>query len=252
MTRHRSLIRLCAPPATLAAAATLSLCFALPAAAHVSITATTTVVGEYSVLTVSVPHGCDGSATTRVEVQLPEEILSVTPTRNPFWTLATKTVRLDKPVTDAHGNTVTERMGSVVYTATTSLPEGQRDTFELSLKLPDAEGPLSFPTVQTCERGEVAWIEVPAGGQSADELDHPAPTISLASGPAPGAEESAHKDVPAAQLTSAEADAGTGADADAGSDTGQNATTLAALGVGAGLLGLVTGGVALTRARRRT
>ena len=68
------------------------------------------------------------------------------------------------------------------------MPDGYRDAFELSLQLPEAEGTtLVFPTIQTCEEGESAWIEVPEDGQSADDLELPAPsvTITAAEGDAP-------------------------------------------------------------------
>ena len=78
----------------------------------------------------SVPHGCDGSATTKVAIQIPEDILAVTPTRNPYYDVAKKIEKLAEPVTDAHGNEVTERVASVEYTAKTPLPDGERDAFE--------------------------------------------------------------------------------------------------------------------------
>lgn len=224
MIAPRTVTRLLVPTAV---AVTVGLSMAAPAAAHVSITSTTATVGAYAVLTVSVPHGCDGSATTKVEVQLPEEVLSVTPTRNPFWDVRTTTVPLDEPATDAHGNTVTERMGSVVYTAREPLPEGQRDAFDLALRLPDQAGTLAFPTVQTCETGAVAWVETPAEGQSADELDHPAPALTITDG----------------DVTDPSASAAPAAD---GSEA------MAVFGVGAGFLGLLVGGAAVARGRRRT
>lgn len=111
---------------------------------------------------------------------MPEEILSVTPTRNPLWTVTKKKAKLAKPQTDAHGNKVTERDATVVYTTKTPLPDGYRDAFELSLKLPETEGTtLAFPTIQTCEKGETAWIEVPTDGQDPEELEHPAPALTI-------------------------------------------------------------------------
>lgn len=233
MTKRGTLTRCAAPPA---AALVLALSLASPASAHVGISASSTAAGSYSVLTVGVPHGCDGSATTRVEVQVPEAILSVTPTRNPFWTVEKKIVKLAQPATDAHGNEVTERVGSVVYTATTPLPEGVRDTFELSLKLPEEEGDLAFPTIQTCEQGETAWVEVPAMGGSDEELDHPAPTVTVTA--AEGGR--GHAPVVAAATTTSSVEPGDDADG-----------TMAALGLGAGLLGLLAGGTSLVLVRRR-
>jgi uncharacterized protein YcnI len=116
--------------APLAAAAVLTLATAVPASAHVTITPSGTAAGSYSVLTFSVGHGCEGSPTTRIAIQVPEEITSVTPTRHPFWAVEVTTEELAEPLTDAHGNTVTERDSVITYTASTPLPDGQRDTFE--------------------------------------------------------------------------------------------------------------------------
>ena len=162
-------------------------------------------------------------------------MLSVTPTRHPFYEVETTIVDLDEPVTDAHGNEVTERIDTVVYTATTPLPEGQRDTFELSLTVPDAAGELlAFPTIQTCEAGETAWTEIAEEGQDDDELEHPAPAFEI---------------LPASQgeAAPAAADAPDAADADT-PDSGSSA--LGWIGVVLGALGLLAGGTALARSRR--
>lgn len=221
----RHLARLLAAPA---AATVVVLSSASPASAHVSISASTTAAGAFTVLTVSVPHGCDGSPTTRVAIQVPDPILAVTPTRNPFWSVEARPVRLEEPVTDAHGSTVTERTGTIVYTARTPLPEGQRDTFQLSLRLPEQAGPLAFPTIQTCREGSTSWVETAQDGQDPDTLEHPAPAIVVTT-----AEEDAdgHGDAVAYQAP-ALARVGLGA------------------GLGAGLLGLGLGAAALVRVRR--
>jgi len=119
---------------------------------------------------------------------------------------------------------VTEGSTQVVYTARTPLPDGQRDTFELSLQIPeDAEGQtLTFPTIQTCEAGSTSWTEVPADGQSEDDLEHPAPAF---------------------EVTAASSD-----DDDDGDDDATDG--LAVAGLVAGLLGLALGAVALARTRR--
>ena len=102
---------------TLTAATLLALAPAVAASAHVSASATSTAAGSYTVVTFSVPHGCDGSPTTAVEIEIPETILSVTPTVNPNWTIEKNLVPLDEATQDAHGDNVTERVGSVTYTA---------------------------------------------------------------------------------------------------------------------------------------
>ena len=237
-----------APAATLVAL----LASAAPAAAHVTLTPSTTAAGAYAVLEISIPHGCQGSPTTAVTIQVPEGIHSVTPTRNALWDVTKETVVLDPPVTDSHGAQVTERVASVTYSAKEPLPEGYRDTFELSVQLPDDEGAtLAFPTVQRCQGAESAWIEVPGPGVSADDLELPAPalTITAAAGDGHGhdaaATDAAHSATDDAAAT-VEAEDGPAA---AEAPTGSRALVLTALV--AGLLGALLGAAALLLQRRR-
>ena len=85
--KMRITARLLAVPA---AAALVTLGLAAPASAHVTITPEATAAGSFTVVTVSVPHGCEGSPTTKVAIQIPEDILAVTPTRNPYYDVAKK------------------------------------------------------------------------------------------------------------------------------------------------------------------
>jgi uncharacterized protein YcnI len=241
----RTLARLGAPVAAVA----LALGVAGPAAAHVTITPTETGAGAYTVLTVSVPHGCDGSPTTKVAIQIPEGINAVTPTRNPLYDVEKKIVALDEPVTDAHGNEVTERVDQVVYTARTPLPDGERDAFELSLQLPDAAGEtLAFPAIQTCEQGETAWTEVAAEG--AEEPEHPAPTVTITEAAAEGAPAAADTATHEEDTESTSTSDSTEVDAAEPDDSGDG-TALGVAGLVAGLLGLAAGVTALVTSRRK-
>ncbi len=244
----RTLARLGAFPAATAA---IALSLAAPAGAHVTATPSTAAAGAYTVVTFSVGHGCEGSPTTKIEIQVPESVLSVTPSRNPFYDVEKTIEKLDEPVADAHGNEVTERTASIVYTASTPLPDGERDAFELSFQLPDAEGEtLSFPTIQTCQKGETSWTEVPADGQDAEELESPAPAFEIVA-----AEAGGHGDEAAAEPAADEADEadeadGTDASAEeSADDAGDSSSALGWAGLVAGLLGLAAGGLALARTR---
>jgi periplasmic copper chaperone A len=210
------------------AAGLLTLGLAAPASAHVTVAPSDTAAGAYTVLTFSVPHGCEGSPTTGITIQIPEEILSVTPTRNPLYEVEKTMMKLDEPVTDAHGNTVTERVGEITYATDTPLPDGERDAFELSLQLPDAAGEtLAFPVIQKCEKGETGWVETAAEGQDLEELEHPAPTVTI---------------------TGSAAEPATVEPSDADSDDDGNGLGIAGLVVGA--VGVAVGGTALARTRR--
>jgi len=146
----------------IAAGATLALAFPMAASAHVSAGASSTAAGSYTIVTMSVPHGCDASPTTRITIDIPEDILSVTPTVNPNWTISRTTEPLATAVEDQ-----TERTSQVIYTAIgDGLAPDQRDTFELSLRLPDGEAGdiVEFPVTQDCAVGQTLWVgdEVPS------------------------------------------------------------------------------------------
>jgi periplasmic copper chaperone A len=209
------------------------------ASAHVSIRGDDVVAGSSTVLTLSVPHGCEGAATTRLAVQIPAGVDDVAPTVEPGWTVRKTLVHLPKPITLADGDRVTERVDQVVYTARTPLPDGFRARFELQVEIPaDAAGTtLRFPTVQTCGEDQVAWTQVPAEGQDPEELESPAPTLVVAAGavtatPGPSAVDQV--------LTSPAPPA-------VGSGRGWGLA-----GFVAGLGGLATGSLALLRGGRRS
>ncbi|MFT4186948.1 MAG: YcnI family protein [Aeromicrobium sp.] len=154
------------------------------ASAHVTVTPSTTESGGYAVLTFSVGHGCDGSPTTQVSIAIPGGVYSVTPTRHPDYTVEKVMETLDEPVDDGHGGQYTERVAEVVYTATTPLPDGYRDAFELQLRLPEGEAGevVAFPTIQTCAAGETAWIDEVVEGEPEPESPAPSFTLTAAGG----------------------------------------------------------------------
>ncbi|MGV8883765.1 MAG: YcnI family protein [Rhodoglobus sp.] len=181
----------------LAAGATLALAAPLAASAHVSAGASSTAAGSYTIVTMNVPHGCDGSPTMKITIDIPEDIVSVTPTVNPNWTISRTTEPLATAVEDQ-----TERTSQVIYTAIgDGLPADQRDTFELSLRLPDGEAGdvVEFPVTQDCAVGQTLWVgdEVPSitltAALEGDEHGHGAATE----------EEGEHGEAETQQLTAA-------------------------------------------------
>jgi uncharacterized protein YcnI len=225
---------------------------AAPAAAHVTVTPSTTQAGAQALVEVSVGHGCEGSATTAVEIRIPDAVYSVTPTRNPLWELSVEKEPVVPPVTDEHGARITDRVASVTYRTDTPLPDGQRDTFQLALRLPGEAGrTLVFPTIQTCEKGESAWIEVPAAGQDPEDLDLPAPAfVVTAAGPSSASRPSnpsTSSDPSTASPASGEVTLVAGDESS--SSAGSSLLALAALGVG--VIGVVLGLTVLARQRRQ-
>jgi uncharacterized protein YcnI len=150
-----------------------------PASAHVNLNAETTAAGSSGLLRFSFSHGCDGSATTEIAIAIPEGVTSVAPGMNYGWTVEKVTDDSATPAAGDHGSSapVTE----VVYTAKEPVEDGFYDEMVLRVGLADdIEGEtLYFPVIQTCQEGESAWIEIPAEGESGDELEYPAPSMTV-------------------------------------------------------------------------
>ena len=223
----------------LTAGALLALAFPLAASAHVSATPTATAAGSSTVLTFSTAHGCEGSSTTQMTIDIPESITSVSPTMNPGWMVEKINVDLAAPIDDGHGNEITTRVGQVSYTATTPLPDGFRDTFALSLQLPaDTAGEtLEFPVLQTCEVGETNWNESTSEGEDEPALPAPFMTVTEAAGDGHG-----HSDTDA-ETASLQEDTSAAA---AAADSAANSDDVLARALGAG--GLVVGAVGIVLA----
>jgi periplasmic copper chaperone A len=207
------------------------------ASAHVSATPDSTAANSYSLVTLAIGHGCDGSPTNKVTITLPEELNDATPTVNPNWTISKTTQKLAAPKKLDNGSSITERTSAIVYTAKAPLDAHQRDTFVLSVKLPDAAGKtLYFPTLQSCVKGETDWKEIPAPGQSHDDLNAPAPSVAVTAA-VTGDGHGGH----------GTADMADAADITTTDDGGSQAPGW--IGLGAGLAGLVLGGIAFLRTR---
>lgn len=145
--------------------------------AHVTLVPKTARSGEYTKLVFRVPHGCDGSPTTKITVQLPSGSVSVKPQVNTGWKIKIKKVKLNPPVT-LHGKEITETLSEVTW-EDGNLSDDYMDEFGISLKLPDKQGEkLIFPVIQTCKKGVNRWAEV-STGEHVGHSAFPAPILIL-------------------------------------------------------------------------
>ena len=230
-----------------------ALCLALtllagPVWAHVSANPGEVPAGESAVIAFRIAHGCDGSPTTAVSLQIPDTVAGVTPEFVPGWTIETTTGPLSEPV-ELHGEAVTEGTREITWSGGEAIPDGTYFEFGVSMQLPDQPGEtLYFPVVQTCESGETAWIQVPEAGEDTHDLETPAPAITLTDGDASedhaeASEANGHSEaaaasepVPTAELATSE----------------QSSTSILPVVLAAGGVGLAAGAVAMVVARRRT
>ena len=164
----------------------LGLGFAHSALAHATFANDPVKVGSYVAATLQVPHGCDGKATTDVEVKLPEGFISAKPQPKAGWDLEIIQGDYQKAY-DNHGKQIASGPVEIRW-KNGDLPDDNYDTFVIYGKVAEA-GPagLAFPTVQLCGTdGEVAWTEIAAEGVDPHSLAHPAPVLKIASGEAAG------------------------------------------------------------------
>ncbi len=112
----------------------------------------------------TVEHGCEGSATTQLDMRLPAGVVDAVVEPVEDWEGAVETVDGDTIVTFVGG----------------PLPDDVEGTFAVTMTLPPApDVTIYFPFVQRCEVGEIRWIGIPA--EPGDELDEPAPAMDLTS-----------------------------------------------------------------------
>ena len=200
------------------------------ASAHIEPDPIALQAGTAATVAFNVEHGCDGSPTTSMKFEIPDGITDAAGVAKDGWT-ATVT-----------GNTLEFAGGP--------LAPDQADHFDISFTAPATAGSISFPVIQTCEEGELAWIEPVVEG--AEEPERPAPTIKITEGaptaedltPAPEEEESTEGTVADVVAVDATVPAGTEDDS---SNTGTIVLVAAIV-----VVVLVGGGIALSRRNKET
>ena len=168
--------------ARIAGAATfLSLLFAGTLAfAHVTLDTREARAGTGYKAVLKVPHGCDGSATLKVRVQIPEGVIAVKPMVKPGWQIETVKGAYGKSYPYYHGQQLSEGVKEIVWSGG-KLPDEHYDEFVFAsfLAADLKPGPLYIPVTQECEKGEARWTEIPAPGQDAHALKSPAPAVVI-------------------------------------------------------------------------
>lgn len=146
---------------------------------HITLETQEAAADSYYKAVMRVGHGCEGSPTITVRIQVPEGVTAVKPQPKQDWQLQIVKAKLDKPITDSHGKEITERISEIVWTGG-KLPDEYYDEFVMRVKLPNKAGEtLYWPTVQECEKGVHRWIEIPEAGKNADAYEEPAPQLIL-------------------------------------------------------------------------
>lgn len=167
---------------TLAALALLPLA-AASAAAHVSLERREAPNGKSYKAVLKIPHGCDGSPTHTVRVEIPEGFVGVKPMPKPGWTLTTKRGAYAQSYGYHHGP-ISEGVREIEWSGGT-LADEHYDEFVAAGFLARELTPgatLYFKVVQVCAKGDLKWVEVPGDGVDAHDLAAPAAALRIADG----------------------------------------------------------------------
>jgi periplasmic copper chaperone A len=152
-----------------------------PASAHVTLENRQASVGSYYKAVFAVPHGCAGSSTTKIRVQIPEGVIGIKPMPKPGWNLETIKGKYAAEY-DFHGSKLSEGVKEVVWSGG-KLADDNYDEFVMATFLTGGLKPnttLYFPVVQECEQGVSRWIDIPSEGGGNDHGGKsPAPGVKL-------------------------------------------------------------------------
>jgi uncharacterized protein YcnI len=141
---------------------------ATPALAHVVAVPGEAKAGSFSAVAFRVGHACAaGDTTLKLRVEIPDGVASARPQPKTGWT-----IDIEKDGAKPEG-----RATAVTWTG--RLPDDQFDDFALLMKLPAQPGTLVFPVIQSCEKGESQWTEIPDPERPGEKLTRPAPTVRL-------------------------------------------------------------------------
>jgi uncharacterized protein YcnI len=154
-----------------AAAAALALVPAAPAVAHVTLETPQAAPDTWYRAVFRVPHGCDGAATIRLTVRLPESITRARPMPKPGWTL-TLAPREGAPPPTGHG--AAPEIAAVTWEGGRLL-DAHYDEFVIRFRTPATPGEVWIPVRQDCEGGRsIEWAQTPGPGERAPT---PAPRL---------------------------------------------------------------------------
>lgn len=191
------------------------------------------VKGSYAKIIFRVPNEEDGPKTVKLEVDLPTStpLASVYVEPIPGWTAEITKSPLPQPVKLAK-QTVDQAVTKVVWTAAPGGGIGRDQFQEFGIAggaIPDNTNQLVMPAIQTYDDGTVVRWDAPPAAPGAQEPEHPAPALSIAS--------SANQPVTPQNFASGDG------------STDSTARWLGGAGLVVGVFGLGTGGRALLRRR---
>jgi uncharacterized protein YcnI len=138
-----------------------SFLFAGVSYAHVETEPAAVEAGNSATVSFSPSHGCDGSPTISLAFKMPGSVRNAAAVAKTGWETSTA----DGVITFSGG----------------SLEATTLENFDITFTAPAAAGPIFFPVVQKCVKGEINWIDTP--NPDGTEAEFAAPMVTVTAGP---------------------------------------------------------------------
>lgn len=147
------------------------------ASAHVTAEPQDVLADSYQKLSFKVTHGCEGSATKAVIINIPEALHGAKPMPKLGWAISLDIKPLSQPY-NSHGRLIKEEVRTVTWQGGL-LPNEYFDEFSIHVRVSSQIGQIAIPVTQLCESGRLNWNEVVTPEKSRDMLEAPAPVINI-------------------------------------------------------------------------
>lgn len=167
---------LCVP---VVAAFLAGLCSGTAAFAHAVFKQPNAPADSYFTADLLIPHGCDGMPTTKIRVQIPDDIYIVRPEEKPGWVIEIVKKPLATPMPGPHGKMITDKITDIVWSGGV-VADAHYQSFGLIVKTPmrPSGSKIAFPVIQSCDngtqKGELRWVDAPDNKQGS-----PAPALII-------------------------------------------------------------------------
>jgi uncharacterized protein YcnI len=157
------------------------LCLACSCAfAHPSFESNIVQAGKVFRAKMMVTHGCGDSPTLKLIIDVPEDVLNITPQVKPGWTVELVESKLKTPRV-VFGMERTKYTSQIIWSGGI-LDSDYFDVFSFVLIPPSEEMTLHFPTTQVCVDGTEAYISVPGSDAEDEESAGTAPSLIVIKG----------------------------------------------------------------------
>ena len=135
------------------------------------------VAGKIFKADMLVTHGCGDSPTIKLVIDIPEDVLAVTPRIKSGWNIETVESEL-KEHRMVFAVETTKYTSQIIWSGG-SLPSDYFDEFSFNVLPPNEETTLYFPTTLYCDEGVDAYTDIPDPAAKDAHDRHLAPSVKL-------------------------------------------------------------------------